>query len=255
MCRTTRTVFTKRPRFNVLVTVAAVMALFCAPGAAEAAAILWTSGPTTITSVNDISLNGTLVHAGTWGSSQQSVTVGSETIVFEDRPKNTTDGEAGATGTTAWWGEYSHPDLYIGDTGSAAFNAVLDSFVDDAPNPMVITLQGLTAGENYQVQLFASDDRGCCGARTQKWSDQSADGGPNETAVYADNQSVYAIGTFVADGPEQFIYTRGVSSGNNITNGYVLRLLAPAVVPEPSTLLIWSLLAGVGIAARWRRRR
>lgn len=246
----------KRTTFGVLTTLAAITPLLLSAGdAAKAATITWTDGPTTITSVNQIDLSGTFVHAGTWGSSEQSVTVGSETIVFEDRPKNTTDGEAGATGNGASWGEYSDPSLYIGDTGSPQFNNVLDSFVDDAPNPMVITLQALTSGQNYQVQLFASDDRGCCGGRTQKWSDQSADGGPNETAVYANNQSVYAIGTFVADGAEQLIYTRGVSGGNNITNGYVLRSL-DAAVPEPSTFVLAAIgLLGLALAGRRRRKR
>ncbi len=35
-------------------------------------------------------------------------------------------------------------------------------------------------------------------------------------------------------------------------NGQILRLMT---VPEPATLLIWSLLAGLGIGLRWRRRR
>ncbi|MFW6163369.1 MAG: PEP-CTERM sorting domain-containing protein, partial [Planctomycetota bacterium] len=158
---------------------------------------------------------------------EQSVTVGSETIVFEDRPRNTTDGEAGATATTAWWGEYSNPGVYSGDTGSPAFNNVLDSFADDAPNPMVVTLQALAPGADYQVQLFASDDRGCCGGRTQKFSDSPSDGAGNETSPVANNQSPYVIGTFQADAAEQQIYVRGVSSGNNILNGYVLRVVGP----------------------------
>jgi len=35
--------------------------------------------------------------------------------------------------------------------------------------------------------------------------------------------------------------------------GQTLQLFA--AVPEPATLLIWSLLAGLGIGLRWRRRK
>jgi hypothetical protein len=34
-----------------------------------------------------------------------------------------------------------------------------------------------------------------------------------------------------------------------------VRQAGPEIIPEPSTLLIWSLLAGLGIGAGWRRRK
>ena len=61
----------------------------------KAADITWGT-PTTVTSTNDISLNGTIAHAGSWGTTNLTVDVGGvETILFEDRPINTTDGKAG----------------------------------------------------------------------------------------------------------------------------------------------------------------
>ena len=216
-------------------------------GGTQAAPIVWTAGPTPITSVNDISLHGSLVHAGSWTNSQSSVvnvTVGTETIPFEKRPINTTDGEAGVTAN----GEHSAGDVFAAPSGfDANFGTVLDSFAYDGPNPKVLTLQSVRIGELYQIQLFTSDDRGCCGGRTQKWSDNALSGQGSETAVFTHNQSVYVTGQFVADGTSQTIYGFGVGQGQNIVNGYVLR-----IIPEPATL---SLLGLGGLALLRRRRR
>lgn len=41
---------------------------------------------------------------------------------------------------------------------------------------------------------------------------------------------------------------------NNGDGASIGSLLAPEIIPEPTTLLIWSLLAGLGIGLGWRRR-
>jgi len=44
-------------------------------------------------------------------------------------------------------------------------------------------------------------------------------------------------------------------AGGNTRVAYLDDALIAHVVPEPSTLLIWSLLAGLGVGLRWRRRK
>jgi len=216
------------------------------------AEISWTGGPTTVTSTTDIDLTGTLVHAGNWGSGSQTVVLPTETIVFADRPINIGDPFASATAT----GEYSHGSVYNGDTGNGAFNSVLDGFAYDGANPKVVTLLGgLTPGRDYQIQLFTSDDRGCCGGRTQKWSDNATSGAGNETAVFSHNASVSVIGQFTATLPTQDIFGHGVGQGQNIVNAYVLRDITVSVIPEPITMLAVGLgVAGLGGYVRRRRR-
>jgi hypothetical protein len=48
------------------------------------------------------------------------------------------------------------------------------------------------------------------------------------------------------------IWDRALSSGEikQLANG-----VAPNLIPEPGTLLVWSLLAGLGVGLRWRRRK
>lgn len=192
----------------------------------EAALITWTTNATTITSVNNISLNGALVHAGRWGGSAVNVTVGSEVINFADRPINSNDGFAGATAA----GEYFDAAVFAAPGGfDANFGTVLDGFAYDGANPKTVTMLGLTAGKKYQLQLFVSDDRGCCGGRTQEWSDNAVNNAGNETATFTHNSSSFVIGQFTADAATQSIFGRGVAQSQNIVNAYVLRDITPEI--------------------------
>jgi len=47
----------------------------------------------------------------------------------------------------------------------------------------------------------------------------------------------------------------GIGTYNDRTSFDNVALTSAAVIPEPSTLLVWSLLAGLGIGLAWRRRR
>jgi len=51
-------------------------------------------------------------------------------------------------------------------------------------------------------------------------------------------------------------YVRVETTRNEFLAFTELRVLAlePTIIPEPSTLLVWSLLAGLGIGAGWYRR-
>lgn len=206
-----------------------ILGVFALAHTSPAAPVTWTTGPTTTVDENSISLNGTLVNAGTWGNSDGtgpiSVTVGSETIIFANASINATPGSVNATASAAG----THYDTNSWNPPGAAstnFQRVMDGFAWDGGNPKTVTLGNLVIGATYQVQLFTSDDRDCCGGRTQKWSDQSPNGAGNETSVHTMNSSSHVIGTFVADDVIQNFYARGVAQDSNAVSAYVLRLLA-----------------------------
>jgi len=209
-------------------SVAWLCALFAVIQTATAAPITWTEGPTRTVDENSISLNGTLVHAGSWGTAALTVPVGSENILFNDAPIGTALGANRAIATAN--GETLQADAFI-PTGpvNANFHSIMDGFAFDGVNPKVVIVGGLVAGAAYQIQIFVSDARGCCGGRTQKWSDNPANAAGNETEVFTHNSSSYVIGTFLATGTTQTIYGFGVAQAATGINAYVLRKTADPV--------------------------
>ena len=182
--------------------------------------ISWVGAPATVTGVSDIDLSGTLVHAGSWGGSTQSVATGSETIPFAlGDTGNATVTSAGSTLQTTDGNEgFAEPAGF-----NPEFDHLLDGFAYDGGNPKTLVLNGLQPGHVYQVQLFVSDDRACCSGRTQLWSDSPAEGTGNQTAVFTHGASTSSIGRFTADGPTKLIYGHGVGQSQNILNAYILR--------------------------------
>ena len=199
----------------------------------EAAPVTWTTDATTLVDENDIDLTGTLVHAGTWGSTARIVAVGTETITFENRgllPAGTTDGVVGVNG----FSEFTSGDAFAPPGAiDAGFEAVMDGFSSGVINlgaVLTVTFDGLTPGQAYQVQLFVSDDRPSNASNVHTWQDQF-DGSGNNTSTFTNDSSSYVIGTFTADGPTQQVFQVSSASSNTF-NAYVLRQ-----VPEPSSLV------------------
>jgi hypothetical protein len=89
---------------------------------------------------------------------------------------------------------------------------------------------------------------------THNQANQSYTPGAGVTELYdLDAVSIRAaLGTKVrsVSGSTSFDWTQ--SGGSNLD---VQAVVAIATIPEPTTLLIWSLLAGLGIGVGWRRRR
>jgi hypothetical protein len=137
-------------------------------------------------------------------------------------------------------------------TANAAFNAVVDGFAYDGSH--TITLNGLTAGKIYSIQLFSLDNRSGYTARTQTFADSYG----NSTAAYAHGADDYVVGVFVADGSSETLFGSSPYVLQDCSFGQPCANLNAAVlrgVPEPST---WALLiiglGSVGGAMRLRRR-
>lgn len=200
----------------------------------QAATVIWET-PVDITSVNDINIAGTLVSAGSWGTTgAQDVTVGTETITFAEM--------AAADFSPAANNVQSSAGLYGGDTGDATFNAVLDSDAwASTSTARTFTLSGLTVDQEYQVQFFVSDDRnGTTRARTVTFSA----GNTSDSLSYTGQ---YTIGSFAADAVTQSITISPSEGGQFALNAYVLR-----AVPEPSS---YAALLGLGALALVSCRR
>jgi len=195
-------------------------------GAASQSSIIW-GDPIPTRSVRQIDTRGVLVHAGRWGGPTISVAVGGKEIVFASRTINST-GSSEDLATASGQGGYTGG--FLSSTGNLSFDKVLNSFAYNGPNPRVVELRGLRAGHQYEVQLFALDDRDLVpadhrpGTRAVRYGDKPNFSGSNSKAfLMRDNASV--IGRFTASGPLIFIYQDEMNpldhSGN--INAYVLR--------------------------------
>ena len=119
--------------------------------AAHCAPVTWTTGPTSIDAANEasISLNGTLFHAGSWGTPPTAmpldVVLPSETITFE----NLTAGAAvGINNAIATGGEYQNNELWIPTgTPDASFLNVMRGMNPDGQNPKNVIVGRLVAGK------------------------------------------------------------------------------------------------------------
>jgi predicted peptidase len=196
---------------------------------AQGAVMTSWSAATTVTSTTDISLEGTQVYGGSWGSTEQTVNVSGEDIVFQDFAINGTAGGDAYTSSTA---EYDGAlDWYTGDTGSTAFNTVMDSlcFRTAGSGNTRLYLTNLTIGQEYQIQLFASDDRNFANRnKTQLY--RAVDGAPT-SETFARDPATSVIGTFTADAVTQNIDVYAISDTETILNAMNLR-----AIPEPATL-------------------
>ncbi|MFT5188726.1 MAG: hypothetical protein ACI957_001748, partial [Verrucomicrobiales bacterium] len=102
-----------------------------------------------------------------------------------------------------------------GATGNADLDAVYNSHAYFGAG-FSITLDGLTAGTEYQIQLLgAGDTRGCCDTRTQTGDDLN---GNVSGEFVRGNSSV--VGTFTAVGSTQVIAIAGATDPG--LSGYVL---------------------------------
>jgi len=147
-------------------------------------------------------------------------------------------------------------------TNNAAYDTVLNGFAYDGSNPNTLTITGLTAGTEYEVQLWGFDNRGGENARTESFSTvsggQNINGGNLATydasTIFALGSAVSVTGTFVADGTgDEVIYVNGVGQSQTNLNAFTVQAV-PAVVPEPASAMLLGI-GGLGLCMMTRRRR
>jgi hypothetical protein len=109
-------------------------------------------------------------------------------------------------------------------TGNANFNSCLnDAYTNNATH--AITMSGLIVGKQYQVQLFALDNRGglspAAANRYMNWQDPADATDTSENYTMADN--VYFLGTFTASSNVMTIQQNMLDNTNGNFNCLVLR--------------------------------
>jgi autotransporter-associated beta strand protein len=214
-------------------------------------AVMTWATPATVTADTDILSSGTLLHAGNFRSDNinVSVTAGSGTIDFKNRQSQDAAGVllAGeeARVIAGSGGRQVNAALFdaTGTTVGAAFESVLDGSAwentDPGPAPgltdMVLRVTGvngaaLVTGQQYQIQLFYSDDRAGNNTRGQIFHDDAISGNASDPILAGDSKAV--VGTFTASAAGyQDIHIRNTSGEGNFPvgiNAYVLRTAAAA---------------------------
>lgn len=209
-------------------------------------AVAW-SDPVTVTDNSILSGGGSVVHAGNFRSDnlEVAVTVGTQTITFKNRLADNVGGVlaegeearviAGAGGRQVDGGHFDA----TGSTVSVEFESVLDGSAwenaDAGPAPgatdTVIRVVGaagapLTAGQQYTIQLFYSDDRPGSATRGQRFHD----GRGNASAPFLASSSSSVTGTFTATADGYMdLYIQNTTGEANFPvgiNAYVLRTVA-----------------------------
>ena len=223
-----------------LLSVTAFISLACL-GSSHAAVINWGAAQN-ITGDSDVANNGTFNRAYIFGNipwTVNGVTFGAftgnasgDTMSFPNQDGGFGDGAA----------ESSYRAL------STAYQNLLYYGAWAYPsNTATITLNNLTIGHTYQVQIFAND------SRTDGYGRSMALTGSSTVLDYNTTEAVggvgqFAIGTFTADSTSQVL---GFSSSTQTPqlNGLSLRV----AVPEPSTYAL--VLGGILNLFLIRRRR
>ncbi len=196
----------------------------CLPAATGFAATITWGAPTTISSDTDVNTNGTALYAYTGGT---AATVNG--VAFT----------AGNSGTT--WGSISlsgfgtdNQTAFGSGTGSpwstlsTAYKTVLSGGAYGGASAGTVTLNGLTSGHSYSVQIWANDNRG--GGEAARTEAASSTGGNTVTLAYEANQASggggvgqYVVGTFVANSANLTFTLNPSASGSVQLNAITVR--------------------------------
>ncbi len=188
-----------------------------------AATITW-GAATTISADPDVYTNGAALYAYTGGT---AATVNGVTF---------TAGNSGAA-----WGGISlsgfgtdNQTAFGSGTGSpwstlsTVYKTVLSGGAYGGASAGTVTLNGLTSGHEYAVQIWANDNRG--GGEATRNEIASSTGGNTVTLAYEANQASggggvgqYALGTFVANSASQTFTLTPSASGSVQLNGINVR--------------------------------
>jgi len=245
-------------RRSCAVLVAASLAV---SATSHAAPITWGSAQT-VSGDSDVSTNGTLVYAYTFGgtSAPPSATVNGVTF----SPFRIPGGVITSTTVGSVSLAESPGNLFASNSlGSSSapysalstdYKAILGSGAyADIPASITVTLGGLTSGQDYLVQWWTNNasNAAILGAgftNTTALATNSVTLDANTTNAVG-GLGQFAIGTFTASGTSQTFLLSETSGGfNPLINALQVRL-----VPEPALTLLGTAAATVGLLA-WRRR-
>ena len=245
--------------------IAATLALAVVAGAggvALAGPIAW-GAPQTISGDSDVDTTGSLVYAYNVGPSNvTSSTVGG--VAFSPFAFLNVSGFSSGTsvtvgnvtisetpGTLVAWNNLGSGSTPYGNL-NAAYRSLLDSGgASGLPDTMTVLLGGLTVGQEYRFQWWASNAARLpwlVGVTAAATNNVTLDTNLSDTAG---GLGQFVIGTFTADGVSQSIdFTAAGGGSGPIINAFQVR-----AVPEPSTYCM--ALAGMacGGFSMWRRRK
>ena len=154
-------------------------------------------------------------------------------------------------------------------TSPGQLSVISDTLTLDPDSIFLVEINGPTAGTGHDQLIFGGDASLAIGGSLLT-VDGAANGSlvgsdfiivdvqrsPTITGLFRDPLSGNLLNqgdTFSSFAPNtyQLDWTINYAAGT----GNDISLTLSAIIPEPTTLLIWSLLAGLGIGAGWRRRK
>ncbi|MEY4917691.1 MAG: hypothetical protein RL616_1604, partial [Verrucomicrobiota bacterium] len=205
---------------NILATALALLVSCYAPLTTSAATIGW-GAATTIAGTNDVNTNGSALYAYAGGLA--TTTTNLNGIIFTQ-----------GTGFAAW-GNVSFTSGFTASSANAftiaadnfqllssAYTNALRGAAYGGTAAGTVTLNGLTAGHDYSVQIWVSDPRAAGNGRTETitgsgvtldYNDADAPGGLGQ----------YAVGYFVADNTNQSFSLTPSASGSVQLNAISVR--------------------------------
>jgi hypothetical protein len=181
---------------------------------AQGANIVW-GVPEAVTAAASISNPpGSTIHIAADFNNDAGTAVGDDNIINGIPFVQTPTAGSGNLVTNMVNGPAYGTDFFTGTTDDGDLDGLLDSHSYTGANPgeVTISLNNLTPGFTYQVQLIGvADGRSCCAGRTY----EPDDGAGNYTTGIAMNRGGFlsVIGTFDADATSQLIMWRSLGAG------------------------------------------
>ncbi|MCX6873873.1 MAG: hypothetical protein NTW21_08700, partial [Verrucomicrobia bacterium] len=182
-------------------------------GSARAAPVAWGIART-VTSDTDVATNGALQYAEHWGGSNGTI----NGVAFTAAGVNVTKSDGSGATQTVSWGQGSLSTTY--------YNLLRGNWY--GAGNATVSLNNLTSGHPYQVQMWSVDKR------YETSQTETYAGSPAVSPSIGTGQ--YAIGTFTASGTTQVI---GVS-GSGVINAVVVRDLTPGAGNATNSLVVAS---------------
>lgn len=235
---------------------------------ASAAPIVWGSSQT-VSGDADVSTAGTSVYAYNIGASGvPSTTVNGVTFLPFVFPATNAFVDTATTGSVTFRESpgalTSFSNLGTGTGSYSGLSSAYKSLLDYGGSATVLptisgTLGGLTNGQQYQIQLWASNAALTPGAFGTTMDATVVDATTNSVTLDTNTTNTvgglgqYVIGTFTANGTTQVFTLDGSPTGGDFSKSPLINGFQVRAVPEPSTCVM--ALAGLACGGYFRFRR